>query len=198
MSGIHLFDFAAKPFDGDPRQARQFIPFLQSQLGAAKLSYTLNVKDYSTPQPDEYLATLERQHQAERQAMMRVYRDRRDQYDRVMLPVYLRRVQRIEEDVELSEQDKIAAIPAIPRPPEPTLPTHESNFTTAMEVQLSKAKDKARQFDADADQALQLIRKFMSIRTQNKEVFTHLPRLRGIFSSQTDCHMGVVTQPATL
>ncbi len=85
-----------------------------------------------------------------------------------MLPLYLRRVQRIEDDVELSEQDKIAAIRSIPRPSEPTLPTHESNFTTAMEVQLSKAKDKARQFDADADQALQLIRKFMSIRTQNK------------------------------
>jgi hypothetical protein len=114
------------------------------------------------------LATLERQHQAERQAMMRVYRDRRDQYDRVNLPVYLRRVQRIEYDVELSEQDKIVAIRAIPRPPEPILPTHDSNFTTAMAVQLSKAEDKARQFDADADQALQLIRKFMSIRTQNK------------------------------
>ena len=168
MSGIHLFDFATKPFDGDPRQAHQFIPFLQSQLGAAKLSYVLNVKDYPTPQPDEYLVTLERQHQAERQAMMRAYHDRRAQYDRVMLPVYLRRVQHIEDDVELSEQDKIAAIGAIPRPLEPTLPTHDSNFTTAMEVQLSKARDKARQFDADADQALQLIRKFMSIRTQNK------------------------------
>ena len=190
MNGIALFDFAAKPFDGDPRQAHQFIPFLQSQLGAAKLSHVLNIKDYPTPQPDEYLVTLERQHQAERQAMMRTYHDRRAQYDRVMLPVYLRRVQRIEDDVELSEQDKIVAIGAIPRPPEPTLPTHESNFTTTMEVQLCKAKDKARQFDADADQALQLIRKFMSIRTQNK--------CSPIFSSQTDCHMGVVSQPATL
>ena len=37
-----------------------------------------------------------------------------------------------------------------------------------MEIQLSKAKGKARQFDADADQAIQLIRKFMSIRIQNK------------------------------
>ena len=163
MSGIHLFDFAANPFDGDPRQAHQFIPFLQSQLGAAKLSYILNIKDYPTPQPDEYLVALERQHQAERQAMMRNCRDRCEQHHRVNLPVYLRRVQRIQDDAELSEQDKIAAIHAIPRPQEPTLPTHESNFTTAMEIQLSKAKDKARQFDADADQALQLIRKFMSI-----------------------------------
>ena len=105
MSGIHLFDFAAKPFDGDPRQAHQFIPFLQSQLGAAKLSYILNVKDYPTPQPDEYLVALERQHQAERQAMMRIYRDRCEQHDRVNLPVYLRRVQRIQDDAELSEQD---------------------------------------------------------------------------------------------
>ena len=94
--------------------------------------------------PDEYLVALERQHQAERQAMMRIYRDRREQHDRVNLPVYLRRVQRIQDDAELSEQDKIAAIHAIPRPQEPTLPTHESNFTTAMEIQLSKAKDKAR------------------------------------------------------
>ena len=37
-----------------------------------------------------------------------------------------------------------------------------------MEIQLSKARDKTRQFDADADQALQLIRRFMSVRIQNK------------------------------
>ena len=97
MSGIHLFDFAAKPFDGDPRQAHQFIPFLQAQMGAAKLSYILNVKDYPTPQPDEYLVTLERRHHAERQEMMRVYHNKQEQYDHLLLPVYNRRVQQIEE-----------------------------------------------------------------------------------------------------
>ena len=37
-----------------------------------------------------------------------------------------------------------------------------------MEIQLSKAWDETRQFHADADQALQLIRRFMSARIQNK------------------------------
>jgi len=168
MSGIHLFDFAAKPFDGDPRQAHQFIPFLQAQMGAAKLSYILNVKDYPTPQPDEYLVTLERRHHAERQEMMRVYHNKQEQYEQLLLPVYNRRVQQIEEHPRWSEAHKLNEIRALPRPVVPMLPPHESNFTTAMEIQLSKTKDKARQFDADADQAIQLIRKFMSIRIQNK------------------------------
>jgi len=168
MSGIHLFDFAAKPFDGDPRQAHQFIPFLQSQMGAAKLSYILNVKDYPTPQPDECLLTLERQHHSERQEMMRLHYEKRDQYERLLLPLYLRRIKNIEEHPRMSEREKMDEIRFIRRPVEPFLPAHESNFTTAMEIQLSKAKDKARQFDADADQAIQLIRKFMSIRIQNK------------------------------
>ena len=68
----------------------------------------------------------------------------------------------------MSEAHKSAEIHAIPRPVVPTLPSHESNFTTAMAIQLSKTKDKARQFDADADQAIQLIRKFLSFRIQNK------------------------------
>ena len=68
----------------------------------------------------------------------------------------------------MSEREKMDEIRFIRRPVEPFLPAHESNFTTAMEIQLSKAKDKAQQFDADADQAIQLIRKFMSIRIQNK------------------------------
>ena len=37
-----------------------------------------------------------------------------------------------------------------------------------MEIQLSNARYTTRHFDADADQALQLIRRFMSVRIQNK------------------------------
>jgi hypothetical protein len=74
----------------------------------------------------------------------------------------------------MSEAHKLSEIRAIPRPVAPTLSSHESNFTTAMAIQLSKTKDKARQLDADADQAIQLIRKFLSFQNKCSPIF-HAP-----------------------
>ena len=68
----------------------------------------------------------------------------------------------------MSAVDKEISRHAIQPPVAPILEDQPSPFTTAMEIQLPKARDKSRQFDADADQALQLIRRFMSVRIQNK------------------------------
>jgi len=103
MSGIHFFDFAAKPFDGDPRQAHQFIPFLQSQLGASKLSYILNVKDYPTPQPDEFLLILEQQHVSSRKELIVKHKSRQDHYDKILMPLYLHRLKSIDDNLSDSE-----------------------------------------------------------------------------------------------
>jgi hypothetical protein len=84
------------------------------------------------------------------------------------LPLYLHRIKTIDDDPEMSAVDKEISRHAIPVPAAPILEDQPSPFTTAMELQLSKARDKTRQFDADADQALQLIRRFMSVRIQNK------------------------------
>jgi hypothetical protein len=142
--------------------------FLQSELGAAKLSYILNVKDYPTPQPDEFLFILERQHTFGRKELIAKHKSRKDHYEKILMPQYLHRLRSIDVDPEMSVVDKEISRHAILLPVDPILEDQPSPFTTAMELQLSKARDKIRQFDADADQALQLIRRFMSVRIQNK------------------------------
>ena len=165
---LHTFNFDAKPFDGDPRQAHQFIPFLQSQLGAAKLSYLLNVKDYPTPAPEEFHCFLEAQHQDLIRAAVAEHKRRLDHYNRYAIPLYERHIRSIDENPELQPQQKLELLAALDQPQRPILHQPESQFTAAMESQLSKAREKTRQFDADADQALQVIRKFLSPRIQNK------------------------------
>jgi len=83
-------------------------------------------------------------------------------------PLYDRAVQQIEDNGEIQEFDKPALIAAIERPSVPTLVQPQSEFTAAIESQLSKAREKTRQFDADADQAIQVIRKYLSPRIQNQ------------------------------
>ena len=160
MNGIRFLDFSAKPFDGDPRQAHQ--------LAAAKFSYILNVKDYPTPQPDEFLLILEQQHTPSRKELIAKHKAHQDHYEKILLSLYLHRLRTIDEDPEMSAVDKEISRQAVQPPVAPILEDQPSPFTTAMEIQLSKARNKTRQFDADADQALQLIRRFMSVRIQNK------------------------------
>jgi hypothetical protein len=167
MNGIHFFYFAAKPFDGDPRRAHQFSPFLQSQLGASKLSYILNVKHYPTPQPDEFLLIMEQQHLTSRQELIVKHRARQVNYDKIALPLYHHRLRSIDEDPEMSAVDKEISRNAIPTPVAPILEDQPSPFTPAMEIQLSKARDQTRQFDADADQALQLV----PLQVEEKNIF---------------------------
>ena len=59
---LHIYDFAATPYDGDARQAHQLIPFILAKLGTAKLSYILNIKDFPDPKPDSLLVLLEAEH----------------------------------------------------------------------------------------------------------------------------------------
>ena len=105
MNGIHFSDFAAKPFDGDPRQAHQFIPFPQSQFGAAKLSYILNVKDYPTPQLDEFFLILEQQHTSSRKELIAKHKSRHEHYEKTLRPLYLHRLRKIDDDPEMSAVD---------------------------------------------------------------------------------------------
>jgi hypothetical protein len=57
-----IFDFEKPPFDGDPRQAHQFIPFPLGKLGAAQLSYILNSQQYPDSEIPEYALLKEREH----------------------------------------------------------------------------------------------------------------------------------------
>ena len=57
---LHNYNFERNLFSGDPHQAHQFIPLLQSKLGEAKLSYIL--KTDAIPQPEECMLILERLH----------------------------------------------------------------------------------------------------------------------------------------
>jgi len=53
------FDFGATPFDGDERQAHQFIPFLQGQLGNHQLSYILDQEHYPDSTISKHTLVLE-------------------------------------------------------------------------------------------------------------------------------------------
>ena len=59
---ILIFDFEKTPFDGDPRQAHQFILFLLGKLRASQLSYILNIQHYPDPEIPEYAVLKEKEH----------------------------------------------------------------------------------------------------------------------------------------
>ena len=80
-TSLHIYDFAATPYDGDARQAHQLIPFILSKLGAAKLSYILNVKDYPDPKPEPLLAILESQHSETMTAIATEYQTKLTNYE---------------------------------------------------------------------------------------------------------------------
>ena len=110
----------------------------------------------------------QQQHTSSRKELVAKHKSRQDHYDKILLPLYLHRIKAIDDDPEMSAVDKEIPRHAIPVPTAPILEDQPSPFTTAMELQSSKARDKTCQFDGDADQALQLIRRFMSVRIQNK------------------------------
>ncbi len=57
---ILIFDFEKNPFDGDPRQAHQFIPFLLGKLGASQISYIPNIQQYRDPEIPQYTVLKEK------------------------------------------------------------------------------------------------------------------------------------------
>jgi hypothetical protein len=168
-ASLHIYDFATTPYDGDARQAHQLIPFIQAKLGAAKLSYILNIKEYPDPKPEPLLVILESQHNEAMDGIAQQYQARLDNYDLLLWPLYQRRMLTIQADATLTAEARATAIEELQIPERPTLPTlPQSQFTTSMEIQLSKSRETARRFDQAADEALQLIRTFLSTRILNK------------------------------
>ena len=93
---LHVYDFTSIPYDGDGRQAHQLIPFIQSNLGAPKLSSILNVKDFPDPKPDALLMLMEAEHSKRMEDVARAYQIRREHYDVVLFPLYMRQLVRIQ------------------------------------------------------------------------------------------------------
>ena len=75
---ILIFDFEKTPFDGDPRQAHQFIPFLLGKLGAAQLSYILDSQQYPDPEIPEYAILKEKEHAMLQALSASEYKDEMD------------------------------------------------------------------------------------------------------------------------
>jgi len=168
-ASLHIYDFATTPYDGDARQAHQLIPFIQAKLGAAKLSYILNIKEYPDPKPEPLLVILESQHNETMDGIAQQYQARLDNYDLLLWPLYQRRMLTIQADTTLTAEARATAIEELQIPERPILPTlPQSQFTTSMEIQLSKSRETARRFDQAADEALQLVRTFLSTRILNK------------------------------
>ena len=82
---ILIFDFEKNPFDGDPRQAHQFIPFLLGKLGAAQLSYILNSQQYPDPEIPEYAVLKEKEHATLQALAEAEYKEEMETYTHMML-----------------------------------------------------------------------------------------------------------------
>ena len=138
---LHNYNFERNLFSGDPRQAHQLIPFLQSKLGEAKLSYIL--KADAIPQPDECLLILERLHKEALQAAARAFTSRQTLYDTRLLPIYLHSLVRLQQDEAyqaLTPEEQKEQSDTIPVPNPPTLDLPFTQFTQAMEIQLFKVR----------------------------------------------------------
>ena len=158
---LHNYNFERNLFSGDPRQAHQFIPFLQSKLGEAKLSYIL--KTDAIPHLDEFLVILERQHKDALQEAARVFTNKHMVWETRLLPVYQHRIVTIQNDMTKTPATKKAEIDALPMSLEPTLELPQTQFTSAMETQLSKLRGRIRHTESDADAAIQLVKKYLSV-----------------------------------
>ena len=82
---ILIFDFEKNPFDGDPRQAHQFIPLLLGKLGAAPLSYILNSQQYPDLEIPEYAILKEKEHAMLQALSASECKDGVDTYSHMML-----------------------------------------------------------------------------------------------------------------
>jgi hypothetical protein len=165
---MHNYNFERNLFSGDPRQAHQFIPFLQSKLGEAKLSYIL--KADAIPQPEEYLLILERLHKEALQDAARVYENKQREYQMRIVPIYQHRIvhmMREEANQALTPEEQKAQSDAIPLPIPPTVELPQTQFTPALEIQLSKVRERIRHTESDADAAIQLIKRYLSVRILN-------------------------------
>ena len=71
------------------------------------------------------------------------------------------------DDPDKNDEQKAQEILDLPVPLLPILQAPPSEFTPGMESQLNKSRETIRRYDAAADQAIQIIRPFLSSRLQN-------------------------------
>ena len=159
------FDFGTTPFDGDERQAHQFIPFLQGQLGNHQLSFILDQENYPDPTISKHTLLLEEQHRQVTAQAADQYEEDTAKYRRAM-PLYLAALEAIRRSPR-SEVDRAAAEAALPIPPEPTLGCPQTPFTPSIEASIQKQRENIRRYDAAADHAIQIIKPFLSSRLLN-------------------------------
>ena len=114
---ILIFDFEKPPFDGDSRQAHQFIPFLLGKLGAAQLSYILNSQQYPDPEIPEYALLKEREHSILQDLAATEYKQEMETYSHFMLvrEVELSNIRRTVQDPD-DRARQLAAKPPVPLP----------------------------------------------------------------------------------
>ena len=157
------FDFEKQPFDGDPRQAHQFIPFLLGKLGASQLSYILNVQQYPDPQITEYALLKEQEHASDQAIAAVEFKEAMDTYTHQMLARELE-INHIRRTVA-DPQERANQISAKIAPTMPKLRDVASLGSTAHD--LGKTRELIRKYDIAADQALQIIKSFLSPRLLN-------------------------------
>jgi hypothetical protein len=80
---LHNYNFEGNLFNGDARQARQLIPFIQPKLGESKLSYILKVD--AVPYPDECLV-IELIHRETLLEAERLFTHRQQVYEKRLCP----------------------------------------------------------------------------------------------------------------
>ena len=172
---IVAFDFTHNPFNGDARQAHQFIPFVTGKLAAAQLSYILNTTDHPDPVIPEALGILEQDHAARMTRATVAYKARKQVYER-SLEIYEATVRRLSSQqdqglITLAEFDQQIQDLPIPNAPELILPT--SDFTPHQEKTLSTARSETRKFEIASDAAMEIIKLYMTSRlvTQCSGIF---------------------------
>jgi len=172
---IVAFDFSRNPFNGDARQAHQFIPFVTGKLAAAQLSYILNTTDHPDPVIPEALVILEQDHAARMTRATVAYKARKQVYER-SLEIYEATVRRLSSQqdqglITLAEFDKQILELPIPNTPDLLLPT--SDFTSHQEKTLSTARSETRKFEIASDAAMEVIKLYMTPRliTQCSAIF---------------------------
>jgi len=121
-----------------------------------------------------------------------VFTHRQQLYETRLLPVYQHRVTAIQEDATKSYAEQQEEIDTLTQPHPPTLDLPQTQFTSAMEMQLSKIRERICHTVSDADAAIQLIKRYLSVRILN----SCAAALN--ISHETTSGMGVVMQSETL
>ena len=128
------FDFATTPFDGDERQAHQFIPFLQGQLGNHQLSYILDQENYPDPEISKHTLLLEEHHKQQTARTVAKYEDHMAKYHHAM-HLYQTVIEAIRRSPK-SEIGRHIAEANTSAPPEPILDCPQTAFTPFIEASI--------------------------------------------------------------